>query len=162
MSRQFLLFCVAGVMGLVVDTGVLYAAAPWLGWYGARLLSFWCAASTTWAFNRRFTFSTSTTPKAENQASESALPASSVSHTLAQYLRYLASMLLGGAVNYAIYVATLKGFGMNANTAWMGLALSPWLGVLGVALGSIGGLLFNFASARYFVFAPDAQDSEND
>jgi hypothetical protein len=26
---------------------------------------------------------------------------------------------------------------------------------MGVALGSVGGLLFNFVSARYFVFAPD-------
>jgi putative flippase GtrA len=155
MSRQFLLFCVAGVLGLVVDTAVLYAAAPWLGWYGARLLSFWCAASTTWAFNRRFTF---VTPLTESQEA-----AESPSQELAQYLRYLASMLLGGAVNYAIYVATLKGVGLNANTAWMGLELSPWLGMIGVALGSVGGLLFNFVSARYFVFAsPAPNNTESD
>jgi putative flippase GtrA len=153
MSRQFLLFCVAGVLGLVVDTAVLYATAPWLGWYGARLLSFWCAASTTWAFNRRFTF---VTPNRESLTA-----AETTSQELAQYLRYLASMLLGGAVNYAIYVATLKGFGLNANTAWMGIELSPWLGMIGVALGSIGGLLFNFASARYFVFAPDTSELED-
>ena len=147
MSRQFLMFCIAGLMGLVVDTAVLYATAPWLGWYGARLLSFFCAASTTWAVNRRFTFAA--------QGPERAVDPSPVSHTLAQYLRYMASMLVGGAVNYALYVATLKGFGLHASTAWMGIELSPWLGFMGVALGSVGGLLFNFVSARYFVFAPD-------
>ena len=39
-GREFLLFAAAGVAGLGVDVGVLYLAAPVLGWYLARVLSF--------------------------------------------------------------------------------------------------------------------------
>ena len=44
-------FGIAGVLGFVVDAGALYLLAPFLGWYGARVLSFWAAATATWLFN---------------------------------------------------------------------------------------------------------------
>ncbi|MDD0840987.1 GtrA family protein [Curvibacter sp. HBC61] len=124
-SRQFLFFCVAGVIGLGVDTAVLYALAPWLGWYGARVVSFLSAATATWWLNRRFAF---------------ASPSPLTEPWWRQYLKYLLSMTVGGLVNYAVYVATLQWVPID------GAAL------LGVALGSIGGLGFNFVSARYLVF----------
>jgi putative flippase GtrA len=125
-SRQFLFFCVAGVIGLVVDTAVLYALAPWLGWYAARVVSFLSAATATWYLNRRFAFA--------QAADASAEP------LWRQYTKYLLSMTVGGLVNYAVYVATLHWLHFD------GAAL------LGVALGSVGGLGFNFVSARYLVF----------
>ncbi|WP_408161241.1 GtrA family protein [Caballeronia jiangsuensis] len=57
MQREFLRFDFAGVVGFVVDAGVLYAAlslgcGPYLG----RVISFLCAAFVTWQINRRITF----------------------------------------------------------------------------------------------------------
>ncbi len=123
--RQFLIFCVVGTLGFVVDVAVLYALAPWLGWYGGRVLSFWAAATTTWLFNRRFTFS-------GTRATGSGI--------WREYGKYLVTMLGGAALNYGAYVAVLHWYH------------GPYAALLGVAAGSIAGLVANFASARYFVF----------
>jgi putative flippase GtrA len=135
---QFLRFCAVGVAGLLVDTAVLYAVAPVLGWYGARVLSFGAAASATWWLNRRYTFT-------QLAGGLSASPAPARWSVLRQYGQYLLSMTFGGGVNYAVYVLTLK---------WVHLPDSVFLGVafVGVALGSCAGLVFNFLSARYLVF----------
>jgi len=123
--RRLLLFAVAGAVGFVVDAGVLYALAPWLGWYAARVLSFLAAASVTWLFNRRYTFAAARPPSLWRE-----------------YLAYLGAMLGGAAVNYAIYALTLH------------LAHGPWAALLGVALGSLGGMAVNYLSARHLVFRP--------
>ncbi|WP_371437452.1 GtrA family protein [Polaromonas sp.] len=124
LGREFLAFGLAGVAGLIVDVSVLYLAAPVLGWYAARVLSFVAAATATWALNRRYAF-----PERESGISLGR-----------EYLRYLLTMLGGAAVNYAVYVATLH---------WLHGA---WVPALGVALGSCVGLVLNFTSARYLVF----------
>ena len=126
-GRQRLLrFGVAGVLGFLVDAGVLYLLAPWLGWYAARVLSFWAAATATWLFNRRYTF-------ADGAARGRAI--------WAEYGAYLVAMLGGAAVNYAAYVLTLR-------------ALPPasWVPLLGVAVGSVAGMGVNFATARWLIF----------
>ncbi|WP_077000270.1 GtrA family protein [Variovorax sp. KK3] len=123
-GREFLLFALAGVVGFGVDVTVLYLAAPWLGWYAARVLSFVAAASATWALNRRYAFA------ARHSGGSLAR----------EYLGYLLTMLGGAVVNYGVYVLTLH--------TWRG----PWVPALGVALGSIAGLVINFLSARYLVF----------
>jgi putative flippase GtrA len=123
--RRFLLFCVAGTIGLAVDISVLYALAPLLGWYVGRLVSFFAAATATYLFNRRWTFA-----DASAASREGARP----------YLRYLASMLAGAAVNYGVYVATLRFVPIEHAAA------------LGVAFGSIAGLGFNFLAAHFILF----------
>ena len=123
-ARSFGWFLVAGLLGLLVDVAVLYLAAPWLGWYAARVLSFLAAATVTWQVNRRYTFA-------------DAAPHASL---LREYLAYLSAMLGGAAVNYAVYVLTLH---------WLS---GPWAAAIGVALGSAAGLVVNFVSARYLVF----------
>ncbi len=126
LRKQFLLFCAVGVAGLVVDIGVLYALAPELNWYLARLVSFLCAATVTWALNRRFTFD--------------AQLAESLSSIARQYLGYLCAMGVGGAINYACYVAV------------MAVLNGPAVAAAGVALGSVAGLFANFAMAKRAVF----------
>jgi putative flippase GtrA len=123
-GREFLLFALAGAIGFVVDVAVLYLAAPWLGWYAARVLSFLAAATATWALNRRYAF---------GARRSGASPAR-------EYLGYLLTMLGGAAVNYAVYVLTLHAL------------RGPWVPALGVALGSVAGLVLNFLSARFLVF----------
>lgn len=123
-GRQFISFAVVGTIGLLVDLAVLYLLAPQLGWYGARVVSFVCAATVTWALNRRFTFAT--------RRSGASL--------LREYAHYLLMMLAGALVNYAVYALTLHQVEGR---------LAP---ALGVALGSCAGLLVNFLSARQWVF----------
>lgn len=124
-GRQFLIFGVVGTLGFLVDVAVLYALAPWLGWYCGRVLSFWAAATTTWVFNRRFTFSGTRARGAG---------------IWREYGTYLVTMLAGAALNYGAYVAVLHSYA------------GPYTALLGVAAGSIAGLFANFASARYLVF----------
>ena len=123
-GREFLLFALAGVIGLGVDVGVLYLAAPLLGWYAARVLSFLAAATATWSLNRRYAFAT------RNSGASLAR----------EYAGYLLTMLGGAVVNYGVYVFVLHSLA------------GPWVPALGVALGSCAGLALNFLAARQLVF----------
>lgn len=124
--RQFALFCVAGGLAFIVDAGVvqLMTSVVHADPYAARLLSFLCAVTTTWWFNRRYTFA---------DASDDGLSR--------QWLRYVGTQLGGFSVNYAVYALML----------WMLPLVHRWP-VLGVAAGSVAGLAVNFVLARRFVF----------
>lgn len=119
--RSLALFCVSGGLALFVDIGVLYALKGVMGHYAARAVSFWCAATFTWLFNRNLTFQ-----------------GGAKAHGLgAEYLSYLSSMVVGGALNYGAFALSLQLFeSVRAQPAW------------GVAIGSLTGLGFNFLSAR--------------
>lgn len=123
--REISLFGVIGVIGLAVDTGVLYALKTALGPFVGRAISFVAAATTTWILNRSITF----------KGRSSRLPRH---HEL---LSYLALMLIGGAINYACY-------------AWLVLTYDHVERHLfiGVAAGSLAGMSFNFLAARVFLF----------
>jgi len=123
-GKEFLSFAIVGAIGFVVDVGVLYIAAPHLGWYGGRVLSWTAAATATWLLNRRVTF------RGRHSGTSIA----------SEYLRYMLTMLGGALVNYAAYVLTMH---------WVS---GSWAPALGVAVGSCAGLVVNFLSARYLVF----------
>lgn len=125
MTRRFWRFGAVGTLGFLVDVAVLYATAPWAGWYAGRVLSFLAAATATWQLNRRWTFADAAPSHREGRAA---------------YARYLLTMVAGAAVNYAAYAATI------------GLADVLLAPALGVALGSIAGLAFNFAAAHFILF----------
>jgi len=124
--RQFAWFCVAGALAFAVDAGVLQLLllAPQADPYSARVLSFLCAVTTTWLFNRRVTF-----------AHGSGLPL----HR--EWMLYVGTQLGGFAVNYAVYALLV--YSIDLVRAWP---------VLGVAAGSVAGLLVNFVAARRLVF----------
>lgn len=124
--RQFALFCVAGAIGFVVDAGIVQALVAGLGWdpYASRVISFLCAMTATWVFNRRYTFA--------RQRGES------LWH---EWMRYGLAMLGGFAVNYGVY----------ALMVWQLALVREWP-VLGVAAGSIFGLAVNYTSSRLWVF----------
>lgn len=126
MTRQLLLFCIAGTLGFLVDASVVQALVSLAGAdpYPARLLSFLCAATTTWLFNRRYTFA-----------------GADVGPAGRQWLRYCLAMVGGFAVNYATYAALVHGLPL----------VREWP-ALGVAAGSLAGLALNFLSSRYWVF----------
>ncbi|WP_290644162.1 GtrA family protein [Aquabacterium sp.] len=118
--RSLILFCISGGLALFVDIGVLYVSRPWLGSYGGRVLSFLAAATFTWLFNRNITF------KGPKEGS-----------VLKEYLTYLSSMAVGGAINYGTYAACIQAFEMVRHQP-------EW----GVAIGSVVAMGFNFMSAR--------------
>jgi putative flippase GtrA len=131
LRRQILLFAISGALGFVVDAGIVqflvreFALNP----YGARVISFLAAATTTWAFNRRYTFA----GHGKNGSRR---------HEL---LRYLIAMAVGFALNYGTYAACLA--------LWSLVHQWP---VIGVAAGSIAGAVVNFLSSKYWIFrAPE-------
>lgn len=123
--RQFVQFCVVGGLAFVVDAGVLHGAiSAGLDPYAGRVLSYLAAVTTTWWFNRTYTFA-----------------ARAGKASAREWARYATSQLGGGAVNYAIYAMLVYA-----------VPLVQRYPVLGVAAGSIGGLLVNFLLARRYVF----------
>lgn len=123
--REFLLFGVAGVFGLVVDTAVLYMLTGALGPFYARAVSFFAAVFATWTINRMFAF----------RERKSALS------KRREFVVYLVLMLAGGAANYGLY-------------SWLVITypLVQEHLVIGVAAGSIAGMFINFIVSRYLLF----------
>jgi putative flippase GtrA len=123
--RQALRFAGVGVIGFLVDAGVLMAGrALGLDLYSARAVSFLTAVTSTWALNRTFTF--------KEHASSSMLK---------EWARFCAANAVGGGVNLGVYAWLLNSLGV--------VLMWP---VLGVAAGSLSGLLVNFTLSRMFVF----------
>lgn len=123
--KQFQRFLAVGALGFLVDVAVLYLAVngAGLGPMAGRLLSFLVAASVTWKANRHFTF----------QAVQA--------DARAQWLRYLLSTAIGGAVNIGVY------------RLWLSLTDQSNANLfLAVVAGSAVALLFNFALSKYVVF----------
>ena len=123
--RQFLSFGIVGFIGFLVDSAALYAAvAAGLGLYAGRMVSYVIAATSTWILNRSFTFAKS-----------------SSRNWFAEWCRFLLSQLSGAAVNISTYA--------------MLIFFSPWVArtpIIGVAFGSIAGMLVNFLAARSYAF----------
>lgn len=127
---QFLLFCIGGVIGFVVDAGILRLLVSGLGMdaYLARLASFLVAATATWLWNRHNTF------RGTRRYG-----------LLGEWSRYLLAMSGGFAVNYATYAALYTFF-----------AIVQKYPELGVAAGSVAGLAVNYASSRWWIYRRDS------
>lgn len=126
MKREIFHFAIAGVIGFIVDAGVLYVAlALGSGYFFGRGVSFTAAVWATWRINRRFTFS-----------------ANPYVSPWTEWWRYLLAMLGGGVVNYAVYSAVV-----------MFMPQSVMLPLYAVATGSIAGMAINFLTAKLWVFS---------
>lgn len=125
-SRQFLRFSAVGVAGFAIDALILYFAIHQLGagLYLGRLLSYITAATFTWALNRRYTFKDKRDRKMARE-----------------WVKFLAANAVGGLINYAVYAVLVDRIDLVAT--WP---------VIGVAAGSVAGLIANFSLSRHFVF----------
>jgi putative flippase GtrA len=121
---QFVKFAAVGVLGFVVNLGMVHLLMGRVGPYRAGAAAFLAAASVTWLINRAWTFR----DRARSAASR-------------QWIAYLAANLLGFALYYATYAGLVTL-----------LPLCLRYPVLPVAAGSIVGLFANFASSRRLVF----------
>jgi putative flippase GtrA len=123
--RELVLFGLVGVIGFLVDSGVLYLLKSSMGLYYGRLFSFISAVLTTWILNRHLTFS--------KRASGLSL--------FTEFSRYFGLMLGGGVVNYVSYALLVYFVEF--------VARQP---VWGVAVGSCAGMMVNYLLARFFIF----------
>ncbi|CAG9175528.1 hypothetical protein LMG23992_02981 [Cupriavidus laharis] len=120
---QFLRFGVVGVLGFIVNAGLVEALArdgrPFL----AQMLAFPVAATVTWWLNRRYTFGAS---------------GRAMHH---EWLHYVFANLLGWAVNNGVYVALV-----------LCLPLAYKHPSIAVAAGSVAGMFLNFGASKLLVF----------
>ncbi|MEA9393432.1 GtrA family protein [Acerihabitans sp. TG2] len=120
-----IIFGIVGVVGFVFDAGVLYALKGQIGVYPAKLVSFVVAVVVTWLLNRWITF----------RRSRSGM------RLWREFTQYFVLMIAGGTVNYLAF--------------WISTRYSPTImafPVIGVAIGSLCGMVFNYTSAKLFVF----------
>jgi len=129
LSRLSILrFAVIGALGMPVDWTVLQLMVHWgSGPYVGRVLSWFCAASFTWAGNRYFTFAASR--------------ARGLLGTGKEWLRFLAANAVGGLVNVGLYSVLVRFAPPPFNNLTIAL-------VCGVLLG----LVFNFTLSKKVVF----------
>lgn len=124
-SYRFLRFSIVGTLGFLTDSSVLYLMLSFgAGPMTARVISFLCAVFLTWQLNRRMTFDARTQQDLVREGAS-----------------YLLTMLFGGAFNLMAYFAVIRSLPDQV--------LVP---ALGVATGSIVGLLINYFVAKNWVF----------
>ena len=123
--KELLQFGMVGTIGFLVDSGTLLLLMYFgLNPYWGRLGSFFIAVSCTWVLNRNFTFKAKKTTTLGTE-----------------WVKYLMANSLGAILNYGVYALLLSKVEFVAQ--WP---------VIGVAAGSIVGLLANYINSRVFVF----------
>ena len=131
-KKQFLMFSISGVIGLLVDLSTLYLASLLLNLYAARVVSFLAAIFSTWLLNRTLTFKVSdTTEQADTNPNK---------HLMIEFIDYLTANISGGLVNLAVYSAYVS-FNLETSDKY-----------IATCLGSLSGLLLNFTLSKFFVF----------
>jgi len=119
-------FAAIGIVGFLIDAGVLSALVLGAGWQAlpARLVSITLAITTTWLINRRVTFASRTVPF----------------HV--EYAGYFLIQLAGVCLNVGVFLAILR--------MWPQLARMP---VVAQAAGSVTALFFNFFVTRKTLYS---------
>lgn len=127
---QFLRFALVGCAGFLVDAAVL-SAVLFLGadHYTGRIVSYLAAATSTWVLNRNYTFS------AQRDA-----------RLLGEWGRFLAANAVGGLINWSTYALLVSVSAV--------VFAHP---IIGVAAGSVAGLVVNFTLSRRFVFGTETK-----
>ena len=123
--KELLQFGLVGTIGFLADSGALLLFLHFgLNPYSGRLGSFFIAVSCTWLLNRNFTFKAKKSP-----------------NFWTEWVKYIIANSMGAVLNYGVYAILLFKVGLVAQ--WP---------VLGVAAGSIVGLLANYINSSVFVF----------
>ena len=138
LSRLSILrFAVIGALGMPVDWSVLQLMVHLgTGPYVGRIVSWFCAASFTWAGNRYFTFANAR--------------ARGFIRTIKEWLRFLVANAVGGLVNVGLYSVLVRFAPPPFNDLTVAL-------VCGVLLG----LAFNFTLSKKVVFRSAGDSRSN-
>jgi putative flippase GtrA len=131
-TEQIPAFAAIGLIGFLVDAGVTYLGAKYLGLSPefARPPGFVLATIVNFALNRSITFRHARSPLASS------------------FVRYLLVASAGLAVNYAVYSACV----FLAPGA--GIAVTPAILPLFVAVGCGAAMVLTFVGFRLFAFRP--------
>jgi len=126
---KFLLFGIVGAIGFIVDVTVLYSFIYIFGlnYLLSRVFSYLFAATTTWYLNRNITFIESNS-----------------SNPFKEWIHFLIANSIGGVINFTVYTVTILYIPKTI--------FSPFIGV---ALGAISGMVFNFFISKNFIFKKD-------
>lgn len=125
-TSRFLRFALVGVVGFVVDAGVLQALISLAGWgpIAARAVAIPVAVFATWLLNRTITF-----------------PESHGGPLVASLMRYAVVSAAGAAVNFLVYSGLVF-----ASQAMAALPIVP------LAIASIVALVVNYLGSKHFAF----------
>ena len=134
---RFMAFCIAGTLGFIADVAVLWLVLDQLGLYLGRVVSFMVAVTVTWIVNRHLAFH-------DRRATAWSR----------EWARYIVANSAGAVLNYGTYVLMVSTLSLAATYPY-----------LGVAAGSIAGLVLNFTASNFLVFQrrgrqPDADDRQ--
>ena len=122
--RMFIKFALIGGMAFFVDSIILLIVSSFgMDLYIGRLVSFTCAVTFTWYLNRVLTFKNKD-PK-----------------LLRQWFHFVSANSFGAIVNYSVYAVLIYYFQYVEKFP-----------IIGVAAGSIAGLIFNFILSSKLVF----------
>lgn len=123
--KALFLFAISGSIGFIVDAIVYYLASAITSYYFAKAISFLFAVFSTWIFNRNITFRNSI----------------KYGNVFSELIKYFSSTLLGGALNYFVFILL-----MNKSELVMSYP------IIGIACGSIVGMVFNFTLSKLFIY----------
>jgi putative flippase GtrA len=122
-TRQFMRFFVVGIVGFMVNAGVVEAWARFSTPLVAQAIAFPAAVTVTWWLNRRYTFGASRY----------------TAHH--EWMRYVLANALGWATNNGTYFYLVLHF-----------AIAYRHPMIAVAAGSMAGMLLNFTGSKLLVF----------
>ena len=123
LQRQILRFGLVGIVGFIVNAGMVEWLSVSIGPLWAQLFSFPCAATVTWWLNRRYTFGASR----------------HVWHR--EWMRYVTANALGWAANNGMYLTLILKFSLAFHHP-----------ALAVAAGSLADMILNFGISKWVVF----------
>ena len=125
LHSQFFRFALSGVAGFVVDASIVWALTRLsIDAIWAQAVAFPVAVTATWWLNRKYTFS----HLADHRF-------------FREWLRYIFANSVGAIVNNGIYIILV-----------VSVSVMTQHPVFAVAVGSLGGLAFNFTASRVLVF----------
>ena len=124
--NQFIRFGLVGTVGFLVDSGVLTILIKFTerGPFLSRIISYMFSATVTWYLNRNITF------KSYKQGS-----------LRGEWIKYIFANLFGALLNYGVYAVMI-----------IRVPLVNAYPIIGVAAGSIAGMMVNFTMSRVYVF----------
>ncbi|WP_373819003.1 GtrA family protein [Glaesserella sp.] len=123
--KSLFFFSISGGIGFIIDASVYYLVSHAIPYYGAKLISFISAVFFTWIFNRNITFRYAV--KSEN--------------IFIEFAKYFSSMLLGGMVNYIVFIILMR----------QSFVVQTYP-IIGIACGSIVGLICNFSITKLMIY----------
>jgi putative flippase GtrA len=124
--KVFVSFCLIGVVGFIIDGGLLYLLVlNQFDPYFVRALSFPLAVTATWYLNRHWAFGIRPDTPGKGR----------------DYRRYILVQIGGATANYLVYALIL-----------IFIAHIPSNVLAAFAIGSLLGLAINFCGSRWWVF----------